>query len=58
MSTSTIYWKVRDTLVNWGVLSRPRFTLRRQPVGAVRAALSAGSGRRRFRRVPLARLLA
>jgi len=57
MTTHKLYWKVRDALVSWGVVDRPRFYMRRKPVGSVRASLQGRGTRRRFRRVSLQRLL-
>jgi hypothetical protein len=57
MSAQQLFYKFRDTLVSWGVVSRPRFYMRRQPAGAVRARMQ-GRGRRRWmRRISLCRLL-
>lgn len=52
-----IWWRVREVLVNWGFLPRPRFYLVRQPLGHSRRRLQAAGRIRRFRRVSLARLL-
>lgn len=57
MTVNTLYWKVRDTLVGWGVLERPRFYMERQDVGAVRRSLQGRGSRQRIRRVSLQRLL-
>lgn len=58
MSAQKIYWKVRDTLVALGVVSRPRFYMRRQAVGSNRERLTQRPRARRIRRTSLARLLA
>ena len=57
MTAQKILWKVRDALVEWGLVSRPRFYLRRHPAGTVRAQLMGRGSARRFRRTSLARLL-
>ena len=57
MSATLIYRKLRDTLVDWGWVARPRFYLRRQRVGAVRASLMGRGSSRRMRRTSLQRLL-
>lgn len=57
MSAQTIIRKVREQLVTWGLVSRPRFYLHRCAVGSVRGRLTGRGSARRFRRVPLRRLL-
>jgi hypothetical protein len=57
MSAQQILRKVRDTLVEWGFVSRPRFYMRRHPAGAVRNRLIGRGVARRFRRTSLQRLL-
>jgi hypothetical protein len=57
MSAHKLYWKVRDQLVEWGVITRPRCYMRRQPAGMVRRRLTARGTPKRFRHVSLARLL-
>jgi hypothetical protein len=57
MSALTLYWKVRDRLVEWGLLARPRFYMKRHAPGAVRSRLTGRGTRLRFRRVSLQRLL-
>jgi hypothetical protein len=54
---TAIYWKVRDALVAWGVVSRPRFYMQRHPVGTVRARLRGRGTSRRTRRLSLPQLL-
>ncbi len=56
MSAQKIYWKVRDTLVAWGMVSRPRFYMERQAVGHNRGRLARQPRVRRIRRTSLARL--
>lgn len=51
------WWRLRDQLVAWGLLPKPRFYLVRQPLGHCRRRTLAGARTRRFRRVSLARLL-
>ena len=58
MSTQSIVRKVREALVNLGVVDPPRFYMRRRPIGYTR---HRGQGRgvaRRIRRTSLSRLLA
>ncbi|HEU4752392.1 MAG TPA: hypothetical protein VFU47_04715 [Armatimonadota bacterium] len=57
MTAHKIYWKVRDALVEWGLVSRPRFYLQRHAAGAVRSQLMGRGTSRRFRRTSLPRLL-
>jgi len=57
MTTHKLYFKVRDTLVSWGVVSRPRFYLERRATGSVRESLQGRGSRRRLRRTSLQRLL-
>lgn len=56
-SARKLYWKVRDTLVTLGVVSRPRFYMRRCAVGEVRDRLAHRGSSRRMRRTSLKRLL-
>jgi hypothetical protein len=57
MSAQKILRKVRDTLVEWGIVDRPRFSMRRRPAGAVRSRLMGRGNPNRFRRTSLQRLL-
>lgn len=57
MSAHKLYWSVRDVLVNWGLVDRPRFYMQRQEVGSIRERLSTRGSRRRIRRLSLRRLL-
>ena len=57
MSAYKIYWKVRDSLVALGVVSPPRFYMRRVSVGSARRRLEGSAPRRRLRRISLSRLL-
>lgn len=57
MSAQTIIRKVREKLVTWGLVAKPRFYLHRCTAGSVRNRLTGRGSRRRFRRVPLRRLL-
>jgi hypothetical protein len=52
-----IFWKVRDALVEMGVVSRPRFYMRRCTVGENRERLAHRGSSRRIRRTSLKRLL-
>jgi hypothetical protein len=56
MSVSNLYFRVRDKLVDWGLISRPRFYMQRHAAGATRNRLAL-RGARRFRRRAPARLL-
>jgi hypothetical protein len=58
MTAHKIYWKVRETLVTLGFVPRKRSLMQRQPVGECRSRLTGRGSRRRFRRIPLSRLLA
>lgn len=59
MSAQTFMRKVREQLVTWGLVSRPRprFYLRRQEVGSVRGRLTGRGSAKRMRHVSLRRLL-
>lgn len=57
MSTHKLYFGIRDALMAYGVVPRPRFYLKRHPVGAVRQRLTGRGSARRFRRVTLNCLL-
>jgi hypothetical protein len=57
MSTNQIYFKLRDVLVDLGVVSRPKFHLRRHAPGAVRGRLAHRRPRRWMRRLSLCQLL-
>lgn len=52
-----IYWKVRDTLVQWGIVSPPRFYMERHEPGTVRQRLCGRGTHRRTRRTSLCRLI-
>lgn len=57
MTAQKLFWKVRDTLVAWGIVSRPRFYMQRRGVGGVRSRLTGRGTSRRLRRTSLRRLL-
>lgn len=57
MVAQRIILKVRDRLVEWGLMTPPRFYLSRHPVGAVRTRLQGRGSARRFRHTSLQRLL-
>jgi len=52
-----VYWSVRDTLVTWGLVARPKSSMQRLPAGTNRRRLSGRGSRRRMRHVSLQRLL-
>ena len=52
-----VQFKLRDVLVNLGVVSRPKFHLRRHAAGAVRSRLAQRRPRRWMRRLSLCQLL-
>jgi hypothetical protein len=57
MSAQKIIRTVREALMNWGVVARPAFHLRRHPAGTTRARLTGRGTCRRMRHVSLQRLL-
>ncbi|MFN3649438.1 MAG: hypothetical protein ACK47B_07625 [Armatimonadota bacterium] len=57
MATLKLFRKVRETLVTWGWVPRRSFGMRRHPAGVVRSRLARRGSSRRFRHVPLKRLL-
>lgn len=57
MSVHKLYWKVRDQLVDWGVIEAPRFYMQRQRVGANRQRMLNRGACPRMRRLSLPQLL-
>lgn len=57
MSAHKLYWTVREKLIDWGMVTRPSFHLRRHRVGTTRARLTGRGTCRRMRHVSLQRLL-
>ena len=57
MSAHKLYWTVRDVLVNWGLIDRPRFYMQRHEAGSIRDRLATRGSCRRIRRLSLRRLL-
>ena len=57
MSVHKLYWTVRDALVSWGLIDRPRFYMQRYPAGEIRDRLAGRGSCRRLRRMSLRRLL-
>jgi hypothetical protein len=52
-----LYWKSRDLLVAWGLLTMPQFRMRRHHAGVTRSPRMEIGTRRRIRHVSLRRLL-
>ncbi len=57
MSAQTLIRKMREHLVSWGLVAKPRFYLNRHAAGAVRNRLTGRGSSRRMRRLSLRRLL-
>ena len=52
-----MYWSVRDALVTWGLVAKPKFSMQRLPKGTNRRRLTGRGSHRRMRHVSLQRLL-
>ena len=57
MTISSLFFKVRDRMVEWGWVERPRFYLQRHAAGETRDRLSRRGTRTWRRRTALRRLV-